>query len=159
MTNDLQTLDVQALLKTLTRRKAPLPAVARIQGRKSSDMPGAATVRSDNAPPPPPPPLPPLGASMRRFSARMAARRFGEMLDAARIEPVIIDRRGRPCAVIMSIDRFDLYQRLLRERSYSLAAESLFGSIKATREGRFQTAGKLRLEAARIGFFADRRRR
>ncbi len=85
---------------------------------------------------------------MRRFSARMAARRFGEMLDAARIEPVI-----------MSIDRFDLYQRVLRERSYALAAESLFGSIKATREGRFQTAAKLRLEAGRIGFFADRRRR
>jgi prevent-host-death family protein len=39
---------------------------------------------------------------MRTMTSVEAQSRFGEMLDAARREPVTITRRGRPVAVVMS---------------------------------------------------------
>lgn len=155
MTTDDQADESQGPVVETASKKAPFRAAARILGRKS----GKIRLGADAVSPRLAQLLPPLGASMRRYSARMAARRFGEILDAARIEPVIVERRRRASAVVMSIERFDVYERLLKERTYELAAESLHGAIEAARDGRLQTSAQLRLEARRIGFLADRRRR
>lgn len=44
---------------------------------------------------------------MQRISAHDAKTRFGQMLDAARREPVTIEKHGRPVAVVMSKEEFD----------------------------------------------------
>ncbi len=120
---------------------------SRLRNRKEAPAPVCA------------PPLPPLGAAMRRLSASDAAHRFGEMIDAAQIEPVIVERHGRARAVIMSVGRFEAYEKLLRERSYALAAESFHQAIGAACDGRLKLSAQLRQEARQLGFFADRRRK
>lgn len=57
---------------------------------------------------------------MRTFTAADAKNRFGELLDAARREPVSIERHGRPVAVMISREEYaayaDAYDALLRDR-------------------------------------------
>jgi prevent-host-death family protein len=57
---------------------------------------------------------------MRTFTAADAKNRFGELLDAARREPVSIERHGRPVAVMISHEEYaayaDAYDALLRDR-------------------------------------------
>jgi prevent-host-death family protein len=103
--------------------------------------------------------LPSPGATLRRLAATAVARRFGETIDEALLDPVIIERHGRPCAVLMSVERFQLHERLAQERSLDLAAEDLRGAIAAACDGRLKTSASLRLEARRLRLFADRRRR
>jgi prevent-host-death family protein len=43
---------------------------------------------------------------MKRMSANDAKQRFGEVLDAAQRAPVIIERHGRPKAIVLSYDDF-----------------------------------------------------
>jgi prevent-host-death family protein len=43
---------------------------------------------------------------MKRVSANEAKQRFGEVLDAAQRAPVIIERHGRPRAIVLSYDDF-----------------------------------------------------
>jgi prevent-host-death family protein len=58
-------------------------------------------------------------ADMRTFSAADAKNRFGELLDAARREPVRIEKHGRPVAVMISQEDYEFSQqqrlRALRE--------------------------------------------
>ena len=49
-------------------------------------------------------------------SASEAKQKFGQIIDSARIAPVIVEKSGRESVVIMSIDRFRELQRL--EDSY-----------------------------------------
>ncbi|NWG92273.1 MAG: type II toxin-antitoxin system prevent-host-death family antitoxin [Parvularculaceae bacterium] len=51
---------------------------------------------------------------MRRISSKGAARRMAAVLDAADTAPVVIERRGKPRAVVVSARRFDLYETVLR---------------------------------------------
>jgi prevent-host-death family protein len=50
---------------------------------------------------------------MKIISAREAKNRFGEFLDAARREPVVITKNGRPVGVMISIE--DAAETLLPE--------------------------------------------
>ncbi len=43
---------------------------------------------------------------MSVVSASDAKQRFGQIMDAARIKPVIIEKSGREAVVMMSIERF-----------------------------------------------------
>jgi prevent-host-death family protein len=43
---------------------------------------------------------------MKRMSANSAKQRFGEVLDAAQRAPVVIERHGRPKAIVLSYDDF-----------------------------------------------------
>lgn len=61
---------------------------------------------------------------MRAFAALEAKNRFGELLDAAQREPVTIEKRGRPVAVMMSKAEYDELQAL---RAEHLRAEILEG--------------------------------
>lgn len=46
---------------------------------------------------------------MRTMSARAAKNGFGVLMDAARVEPVTIEKHGRPAVVVLSVEQ---YQRL-----------------------------------------------
>ncbi|MGY6628967.1 MAG: type II toxin-antitoxin system Phd/YefM family antitoxin [Oceanicaulis sp.] len=52
---------------------------------------------------------------MRTFTAADAKNRFGELLDAARREPVSIERHGRPVAVMISHEEYALYEQAFAE--------------------------------------------
>ena len=48
---------------------------------------------------------------MKRVSTNDAKQRFGEVLDAAQRAPVIIERHGRPKAILMSYEDYDEQQQ------------------------------------------------
>ncbi|MCC5995977.1 MAG: type II toxin-antitoxin system Phd/YefM family antitoxin [Oceanicaulis sp.] len=52
---------------------------------------------------------------MRTFTAADAKNRFGELLDAARREPVSIERHGRPVAVMISQEEYASYEQVYAE--------------------------------------------
>ncbi len=68
---------------------------------------------------------------MRSMSAHDAKARFGQLLDAARREPVTIEKHGRAVAIVMSKEDFDDIEAMKLER---LRAEVRFG-IEASRAG------------------------
>ena len=47
-----------------------------------------------------------------RLSARDAKNRFGQMLDLAQREPVTIEKKGRPVAVVLSLRDYNHYEAL-----------------------------------------------
>ncbi len=49
---------------------------------------------------------------MIHFAARDAKNNFGQLLDTARQEPVIIDKKGRPVAVLMATEEYERLERL-----------------------------------------------
>jgi len=63
---------------------------------------------------------------MHRVSAHDAKARFGQLLDTARREPVVIERHGRAVAVVLSKEEYDelneiKVQRLRAEINQGLA--------------------------------------
>lgn len=43
---------------------------------------------------------------MKAISAREAKYNFGRMIDAARGEPVVVEKHGRPFVVVLSVEEF-----------------------------------------------------
>jgi antitoxin Phd len=62
---------------------------------------------------------------MRTISSVDAKNRFGQLLDAAQRAPVAVTKKGRPAAVIMSVEDY--------ERMRGAAWERLFGTIETAR--------------------------
>jgi prevent-host-death family protein len=60
---------------------------------------------------------------MRTFTAADAKNRFGELLDAARREPVRIEKHGRAVAVMVSEEDYALLQQMKREAVLEQIAE------------------------------------
>lgn len=58
---------------------------------------------------------------MTSYTASMAKNHFGELLDTARREPVIIEKHRRPNAVLMA---YEEYQRLQEIEDRFLAARA-----------------------------------
>lgn len=52
---------------------------------------------------------------MRNFSAGDAKNKFGLLLDTARAEPVLIEKHGRPVAVICAVEEYQRLQRAAGE--------------------------------------------
>lgn len=52
---------------------------------------------------------------MKRISAREAKNRFGQLMDDAQREPVIVEKNGRPFAVVQSFADFEATQRIKLE--------------------------------------------
>ena len=52
----------------------------------------------------------------KAIPAAEAKTKFGAMLEKVQREPVTISKKGRPVAVLMSIDEFENHQRLRIER-------------------------------------------
>ena len=49
---------------------------------------------------------------MRHIPAGVAKNQFGSLLDMAQRNPVTIDKKGRPVAVVMSLEDFEHYEQL-----------------------------------------------
>ncbi len=62
---------------------------------------------------------------MQNISARDAKARFGRMLDAARREPVTIEKHGRPVAVVLSKEEFDELETIKLERFRTMVQEGI----------------------------------
>jgi prevent-host-death family protein len=66
------------------------------------------------------------GAQMRTISSLDAKSRFGQLLDAAQRAPVTVTKKGRPAAVVMSIEDY--------ERMRGAAWTRLSGTIATARK-------------------------
>lgn len=62
---------------------------------------------------------------MQTLSAHDAKARFGQMLDAARREPVTIEKHGRPVAVVLSKEDFDDLETMKIERLRTMVREGI----------------------------------
>jgi antitoxin Phd len=64
---------------------------------------------------------------MKSMAAREAKNRFGEVLDIAQREPVRIEKKGRPVAVVLSTEAYERFEALEEEvwlsRARAAAAE------------------------------------
>jgi prevent-host-death family protein len=85
---------------------------------------------------------------MQTISAHEAKARFGQLLDAARTEPVTIEKHGRPVAVLVSKQEYDDIQEV---KLAQLRAEVKRG-VDAIERGDFSEYDEADLEqlAARI---------
>ncbi len=88
---------------------------------------------------------------MTSISSKTAARRFFKVLKDADTGPVVIDRHGRPRAVVVSIRRFRFYEKLLKYLSDEAATASLGEAAEKAREGRLGLASRARKNAAAPG--------
>lgn len=83
---------------------------------------------------------------MRSMSAHDAKARFGQLLDAARIEPVMIKKHGRGVAVLVSKEEFDALQQVKLQQ---LRSEIQIG-LDAIESGDF-----VEIDAGEIRQFAE----
>jgi prevent-host-death family protein len=54
---------------------------------------------------------------MKNFSAKDAKNHFGQMVDAARLEPVVIEKHGRPMVVVCSVEEFERLSQAAASRA------------------------------------------
>ena len=78
---------------------------------------------------------------MQSISAHDAKARFGQLLDAARLEPVTINKHGRAVAVILSKEEFDAFEAIKLDQ---LRTEIQKG-IDAIESGNFVEIEKIEL--------------
>jgi len=83
---------------------------------------------------------------MRSMSAHDAKARFGQLLDAARSEPVMIEKHGRGVAVLVSKEEFDALQQVKLQQ---LRSEIQIG-LDAIESGDF-----MEIDAAEIRQFTE----
>ena len=55
---------------------------------------------------------------MKALSAKDAKYNFGQMIDLARAEPVVIEKHGRPVVVVMAVEE---YERLKAQKTSAFA--------------------------------------
>ena len=92
---------------------------------------------------------------MKSVSAHEAKARFGQLLDAARVDPVTIERHGRPVAVLVSIEEYDSIEAMKLER---LRAEVERG-VDAIERGDFTEYDEANLERLSARIKAEARKR
>ena len=84
---------------------------------------------------------------MRTYTTKEASRRLAAVLKDAQLSPVLIERHGRARAAVMSMRRFELCEKLLRNAMDEMAVDALHGSLEAAQDGKLKTAARLRLMA------------
>ncbi|MFZ5965523.1 type II toxin-antitoxin system Phd/YefM family antitoxin [Thalassococcus sp. BH17M4-6] len=47
------------------------------------------------------------GKIMRKVPARAAKHHFGQLIDEARAEPVVVEKHGRPVVVVVSVEHYE----------------------------------------------------
>ena len=85
--------------------------------------------------------------TLKTYSTKQASRRLAEVLAAAQDMPVIVERHGRPHAVVMSIQRFEIGEKLVRQALDEMGVALLNESIDTTRNGKLRLATRLRLKS------------
>lgn len=53
---------------------------------------------------------------MKYITAKDAKNQFGQLLDMARVEPVLVSKHGRPAAVVIAFEEYERLEEL--ERTY-----------------------------------------
>ena len=48
-----------------------------------------------------------VDSTMKKFTAKDAKNGFGRLIDTARVEPVTIEKHGRPVGGVLSIEEYD----------------------------------------------------
>jgi prevent-host-death family protein len=84
---------------------------------------------------------------VRTYTTKEASRRLSAVLKDAQVSPVVIERHGRGRAAVMSIRRFELCEKLLRNAMDEMAVDALHDSLEAAKDGKLRTAAQLRLMA------------
>ncbi len=92
---------------------------------------------------------------MQNMSAHDAKSRFGQLLDAARLEPVTISKHGRAVAVVISKEEFDAFEAI---KLAQLRTETQKG-IDAIERGDFVEIGKTELRQFGDSIKTEGRRR
>jgi prevent-host-death family protein len=85
---------------------------------------------------------------MSKFSTKEAAKRFYEVLREAETRPVVINRHRRPRAVVMSISRFRLYEKILAHVAEDAAIGAMEEALWKAREGRLGLAHRALKDSA-----------
>jgi prevent-host-death family protein len=93
--------------------------------------------------------------TVQSVSAHQAKARFGQLLDAARVDPVTIEKHGRPVAVLVSIEEYDSIEAMKLER---LRAEVERG-IDAIERGDFTEYDEADLDRLATRIKAEARKR
>ena len=69
---------------------------------------------------------------MKTFSSADAKNHFGEFVDAARLEPVVVTKYDKPFVVMMSVEEFER----LRGHNYESVNKKRPSKIGATKNGK-----------------------
>ncbi len=85
---------------------------------------------------------------MKRVSSKAAARRFHAVLKDADAMPVMIERHGRPRAVVVSARRFQVYEKLLANYIEETAVATLEDGLDHAANGNLGRAATARRKAA-----------
>ncbi|HOP18536.1 MAG TPA: type II toxin-antitoxin system prevent-host-death family antitoxin [Parvularculaceae bacterium] len=80
---------------------------------------------------------------MTIFSAKEAARRFGEALKAARAGPVFIEKHGKREGVLISARQFEIYEAMRAERDGSRLLSTIESAIDRYKSGEIAESRKL----------------
>lgn len=80
---------------------------------------------------------------MTTFSAKEAARRFGEALKAAQAGPVFIEKHGRREGVLLSARQFAAFEAMRAERDGSRLLTTIESAIDRYRSGEVAESRKL----------------
>lgn len=86
----------------------------------------------------------------RFFSARDAAKNFGELLEAADAEPVIVRRHGRPRAAVIGWRLFQSYKKAYDDAFDERQLDLLELRLKAVAEGRLGRSDRARALGERL---------
>jgi antitoxin Phd len=78
---------------------------------------------------------------MRTISSLKAKTRFGQLLDVAERAPVTVTRKGRPAAVIMSVEDYERLRGAAWKRLFETIAGVAAGAAKVRPRGSAQRKG------------------
>lgn len=72
---------------------------------------------------------------MKQIPALEAKNRFGQLLDAAQREPVTVTKKGRPAAIVLSVEDYARIRGAARRRLMATIAQSHVEAEQAGLDG------------------------
>lgn len=92
---------------------------------------------------------------MRNYTSCDAAKNFGELIDSADDEAVVVNRYGRPRAAVVGWRLFKAYKRAYDEKVAAHLVEGLEARLKALDAGNPTTVGDARALKAKLALLID----
>jgi len=93
---------------------------------------------------------------MNVFSARDAAKRFGEVLEACDDGPVTINRNGRARAVVLSARDFEDYETAMKKYREERCLDLVVKSLDLLKDGRLGKGDRALALAKRLRLHEER---
>lgn len=85
---------------------------------------------------------------MQFMTANDAKKHFGKLLDTARREPVSVQKHGRPVAVMLSVEDYEVLEQIKHEHLKAAIVDGLNSGDSPRSAGDVQAAAKARLKNA-----------